>query len=199
MPRMAVSCLVSWHALFPVTHLTADIGILAAMLQGRYVRPALAKKGELNVASTGLFTSSIAFFLLAALAVPNITASPTISTIVLYSAATCLAYVSATVVTGLTAAAAACCDEDDTKTGSTEEQAVSDDRLKRGRALGGFRSKGQLGRATGPILASSVYWLLGPLMCYLLIAIFVSQVGIALRAYLIKEARVKKEAKSKAE
>lgn len=52
-------------------------------------------------------------------------------TIVLYLAASCLAYTSATVVTGLTAAAAACCDDDS----STQSD------LKRGRAMGSFRSK----------------------------------------------------------
>jgi len=55
-----------------------------------------------------------------------------LSTFVLYAAASGLAFVSATVVTGLTAAAAGCCDE---------EGQATDERLKRGRALGGFRSK----------------------------------------------------------
>lgn len=58
------------------------------------------------------------------------------STAVLYTIATCLAYTSATCVTGLMAAAAACCDEDDVPDGKGSE-----DRLPRGRALGGFRSR----------------------------------------------------------
>jgi hypothetical protein len=112
--------------------LTTDIGVLAAMLQARHVRPALAKKGELQVASYGLFASVISFVLLSILPMPQIRSSNTLSTVVLYSAATGLAYVSATVVTGLTAAAATCCDEDAEGT---------DNRLRRGQALGGFRSK----------------------------------------------------------
>ena len=109
-----------------------DIGVLAALLQGRYVRFALARKGELQVASTGLFAAVLSFLLLVALPLPAVRDSYYGSTLLLYAAASGLAFVSATVVTGLTAAAAACCDEEG-------EQA--DERLKRGRALGGYRSK----------------------------------------------------------
>lgn len=173
----------------------SDIGVLAAMLQARHVRPALAKQGELKVASNGLFASTISFFLLAALPISQIRLSNLVSTAVLYAAATGLAYVSATVVTGLTAAAAACCDEDGTD---------SDERLRRGRALGGFRSKvgrcfsklhsfaedqGQLGRAIGPILASSVYWIMGPALCYSAIAVALSVVYIRLRATVAADGR----------
>ena len=115
--------------------LMLDIGVLAAMLQARHVRPALAKKGELNVACSGLFVGTAAFYLLSALPVSFIRDSYLLSSVVLYAVATGLAYVSATVVTGLTAAAAACCDEDGD---------ASDESLKRGRALGGFRSKASL-------------------------------------------------------
>ena len=58
-------------------------------------------------------------------------------------------------MTALTASAASCCEEDD-----------GPEVLRRGRALGGFRSRGQLGRAIGPLLASSVYWMMGPSVCY---------------------------------
>jgi hypothetical protein len=110
--------------------LIADIGILAAMLQARHVRPSLAKSGELTVSRRGVFACTIGLFLLAALPLDAVKQGR-YPTIVLYLAATCLAYTSATVVTGLTAAAAACCDDDS----STESD------LKRGRAMGSFRSK----------------------------------------------------------
>ena len=84
------------------------------------------------MACTGLFVACISFYLLTILPVAFIRESNVLSTIVLYSAATGLAYVSATVVTGLTATAAACCDEEG-------EGAVEG--LRRGRALGGFRSR----------------------------------------------------------
>lgn len=61
------------------------------------------------------------------------------STAVLYTIATCLAYTSATCVTGLMAAAAACCDEDDAQGG--RKKVGGGDSLPRGRALGGFRSR----------------------------------------------------------
>lgn len=111
------------------------------------------------------------------------------STLVLYSAASCLAYTSATVVTGLTAAAAACCEGD----GGAETD------LKRGRAMGSFRSKvcssgatrsypslmskGQLGRAVGPILTASGYWLIGPIMCYGLTAACMTALWVLMRPY----------------
>jgi hypothetical protein len=110
--------------------LTTDIGILAAMLQARHVRPSLARSGELTVSRRGVLACTIALALLSVLPLESIRHGKT-PTIVLYLAASCLAYTSATVVTGLTAAAAACCDDDS----STQSD------LKRGRAMGSFRSK----------------------------------------------------------
>lgn len=130
---MAGFCRVSWQSrTLELAADPSDIGVLAAMLQARHVRPALARKGELNVACTGLMVACFSFFFLGILPVDLIRESAVFSTIVLYTAATGLAYVSATVVTGLTAAAAACCDE---------EGNVTDESLRRGRALGGFRSR----------------------------------------------------------
>ncbi|KAK8861595.1 hypothetical protein IAR55_002418 [Kwoniella newhampshirensis] len=137
--------------------LLSYIGILAAMLQARHVRPSLSRLGELRVASFGILSCVIGLSLLSILPSQFVLASPTLSISALYAAATCLAYTSATVVTGLTAAAASCCDE-------------SHDQLKRGRALGGFRSRGQLGRAIGPLLASSIYWVQGPTVAYTTLA-----------------------------
>jgi hypothetical protein len=129
------------------------------MLQARHVRPALARLGELRMASYGIFSCILALAFLSALPLDLISSDKLASTVVLYTAATCLAYTSATVVTSLTASAASCCDEEG-----------GHPALQRGRALGGFRSRGQLGRAVGPLLASSVYWLAGPTVCYSLVA-----------------------------
>lgn len=96
-------------------------------MQGGHVRPSLSRIGELRLVSLGITSTVIGLNLLAALPLEAIRSSDTISTTILYLAATALAYTSATVVTGLTAAAAGCCDE-------------KDKRLKRGRALGSFRS-----------------------------------------------------------
>ncbi len=110
---------------------TIDIGILAALLQARHVRPSLAR-GELRLASFGVIACMTSLSLLAILPTPFIREDKILSTIVLYAAATGLSYTSATVVTSLTAAAAGCCDE--------ENEVGGGGKLKRGRALGGFRS-----------------------------------------------------------
>ncbi|WVQ64936.1 uncharacterized protein L199_003106 [Kwoniella botswanensis] len=133
--------------------LLSYIGILSALLQARHVRPSLSRLGELRVASFGILSCVFALSLLSILPLSSIVSSSRISTIVLYTSATCLSYTSATVVTGLTASAASLVDEQ-----------------QRGKALGGFRSKGQLGRAVGPLLASSIYWVKGPTVAYATLA-----------------------------
>lgn len=121
------------HKLTPL----ADIGILSSLLQGGYVRRALSKgkTTELTFTAQGITSCILALILMAAL--PSLKDSG-YSTLVLYTIATCLAYTSATCVTGLMAAAAACCDEDDVQGG---KEVAGRERLPRGRALGGFRSR----------------------------------------------------------
>ncbi|OXC70327.1 hypothetical protein AYX13_01239 [Cryptococcus neoformans] len=135
--------------------LLSYIGILAAMIQARHVRPFMAKTGEIEVALDGIASCILGLLLLHL--IPYTVSLGAISHIFLYVAATCLAYTSATAVTGLTAAAAGCCDERYPE-------------LQRGRALGKFRSRGQLGRAVGPLLASMLYWMEGPSAAYLTLA-----------------------------
>lgn len=149
--------------------LLSFIGILSASLQGRYVRPRMAKIGEVKMASTGIFSCVSALLLLALL--PSV--PPSMTTVTLYTAAACLAYTSATVVSCLTSAAAGQCDDDVGNEG--------DARLKRGVALGRYRSAGQLGRAIGPLLASSAYWLAGPQLAYSTLGICLLGVWIYVR------------------
>lgn len=158
-----------------------DIGVLSACLQGRHVRPSMARLGEVRLATYGIFSCVLALGLLSILPQPAIRSSYWASTAVLYSAATFLSYTSATVVSCLTAAAAGC----------TTEGAGGDPRLQRGRALGGYRSKGQLGRAIGPILASSVYWVMGPKVCYAGLAGCLSLVWASTRGMVAEERRRK--------
>ena len=106
----------------------SDIGILAALLQARHVRPSMSRLGELRLSSYGILSCVVSLVLLSILPSARISTINPLSTSVLYAAASGLAYTSATVVTGLTASAAACCDD-------------GQESLKRGRALGGFRSK----------------------------------------------------------
>ncbi|KAF9122886.1 hypothetical protein BGW39_009416 [Mortierella sp. 14UC] len=96
----------------------------------------------------------------------------------LYAGATGLAVTSATVVNCLTSLASLVCDmgsnSDPSTTTTTTTTPTSKDTKKpspsqpigKGLALGRFRSWGQLGRAAGPIAACSLYWRVGPLVCY---------------------------------
>jgi MFS family permease len=71
----------------------------------------------------------------------------------LQGAAVCMAFTSATVVNSLTAFASLQCDEGvfDKVTGKPIEEHPQ---LAKGKALGQFRSSGQLGRAIGPLLGT---------------------------------------------
>jgi hypothetical protein len=66
-----------------------------------------------------------------------------------------LAFTSATVVTGLT---------------SMASTAKNDKGC--GENLGNFRSKGQLGRCLGPLLASFLYWVFGSRSVYLMAGLY---------------------------
>ncbi|WVQ93437.1 hypothetical protein IAU59_000511 [Kwoniella sp. CBS 9459] len=152
--------------------LLSFIGVLSALLQARHVRPSLVRVGEMKVASRGIASCIFALSLLAILPFPVISGSALRSNLTLYAAATFLAYTSATVVTGLTAAAASYTDENSSSSNNSggldqgKDERSKRELLQRGRALGTFRSKGQLGRAIGPLLASSVYWIYGPTVAY---------------------------------
>ncbi|KAH7053567.1 major facilitator superfamily domain-containing protein [Linnemannia elongata] len=94
----------------------------------------------------------------------------------LYAGATGLAVTSATVVNCLTSLASLVCDmgsndalptPTSTSTSTTATTTTTKKQtIGKGLALGRFRSWGQLGRAAGPIAACSLYWRVGPLVCY---------------------------------
>ena len=125
------------------------IGIVSALLQGGYVRRSMSKTGEAVMARRGVLSCALGLILLAVL--PQLVSSRTTLAIrVLYTAAICLGFTSATVVNALTAHASLQCDESiDEVTG---KPLVTDPELAKGKALGKFRSSGQLGRAIGPLL-----------------------------------------------
>lgn len=84
--------------------------------------------------------------------------------LLLYTAAAGLAFVSATVVNSLNALASLEC-------GASGE-------VEKGRALGAFRSRGQLGRAVGPLVATVMYWVWGPSYAYGMGAVGVSWMAV---------------------
>jgi hypothetical protein len=121
------------------------VGIVSALLQGGYVRRSMSKVGEEVMAKRGVTATVLALVLMSTLS--HLPAAH--ATKVLYAAATCLAFTSATVVNSLTAAASLQCDDVED---ISEKKGTSEPLLAKGRALGEFRSSGQLGRAIGPIL-----------------------------------------------
>ena len=130
--------------------LIGSIGIISALLQGGYVRRAMSKVGEGNMARRGISSCAVGLILLTIL--PHMVANhSTIAVRLLQGAAVCMAMTSATVVNALTAYASLQCDDVtvDPDTGKTIEEHPE---LAKGKALGKFRSSGQLGRAIGPLL-----------------------------------------------
>lgn len=102
------------------------------------------------MAQRGVSSCALGLFLLAF--VPQFTlSSSTIALRLLQAAAVCMAFTSATVVNSLTAFASLQCDEGgfDVATGKALKEHPQ---LVKGKALGEFRSAGQLGRAIGPLL-----------------------------------------------
>ncbi|KAK1758547.1 major facilitator superfamily domain-containing protein [Echria macrotheca] len=111
------------------------VGLIASLLQGGVTR----RLPPLLSVRIGVVACLIAFGLLGR--------TSTVSG--LYSAATCLATTSATVVTGLNALSSFEANEGE-----------------RGGKLGMLRSWGQLGRGLGPVLFTSVYWWAGREVAY---------------------------------
>ncbi|KAJ6628741.1 major facilitator superfamily domain-containing protein [Mycena sp. CBHHK59/15] len=155
--------------------LIGSIGIISALLQGGYVRRATSKIGEGVMARRGVSSCAGGLVLLALL--PRfISTQPTLALRLLQGAAVCIAFTSATVVNSLTAFASLQCDEGgvDPFTGKPIKE---HSQLAKGKALGQFRSSGQLGRAIGPLLACASYWTFGPSLTYAISAI--AMVGLS--------------------
>ncbi|KAF9106131.1 hypothetical protein BGX27_009286 [Mortierella sp. AM989] len=113
----------------------------------------------------------------------------------LYAGATGLAVTSATVVNCLTSLASLVCDmgsdEHSVSTEATPTKMNKESGIQpigKGLALGRFRSWGQLGRAAGPIAACSLYWRVGPLICYATASVAVTGVAV-LAARILPEVR----------
>ncbi|KAG8965936.1 hypothetical protein FRC03_012772 [Tulasnella sp. 419] len=155
--------------------LLMTIGIISTILQGGYVRR--VKVRESVLARRGVMSCALATIILSTL--PSISQSDQKprAVLLLYVAASLLAYTSATVVNSLNALASLQCDE------SVGGNTTSPD-LSKGRALGRFRSTGQLGRAIGPILACAAYWGIGPQKTYSLSAIAMTSLVLSTESLL---------------
>lgn len=153
--------------------LIGTIGIISALFQGGYVRRAMSKVGEGNMARRGVFACALALTLLALLP-KYISTNLTLARRLLHLSAFCMAFTSATVVNSLTAFASLQCDESTSAFDPTSGKIVKakeHPKLAKGKALGEFRSSGQLGRALGPLLACVSYWTFGPSSTYSVAAV----------------------------
>jgi MFS family permease len=142
--------------------LMGSIGIISALLQGGYVRRSTSRIGEGVMARRGVSACAIGLVLLAFM--PQfVSTNITIAMRLLQAAAVCMAFTSATVVNSLTAFASLQCDEGvfDKDTGKPME---AHPQLAKGKALGQFRSSGQLGRAIGPLLGTLNRYIAEPLI-----------------------------------
>ncbi|KAL0568856.1 hypothetical protein V5O48_013122 [Marasmius crinis-equi] len=144
--------------------LIGSIGIMSALLQGGYVRRAMSKTGEGNMARRGVVSCTLGLVALGLVPV-YVSTNVTLARRFLQLAAACMAFTSATVVNSLTAFASLQCDEGGVDA-DTGKPVVEHPALAKGKALGEFRSSGQLGRAIGPLLACAAYWTVGPSYTY---------------------------------
>lgn len=146
-------------------YLIGSIGIVSALLQGGYVRRRTAKVGEAVMARRGVSSSALGLAILAI--IPQVASGQyKLAVRLLQAAAVCQAFTSATVVNSLTAYASLQCNDGalDKVTGKPVEEHPE---LAKGKALGRFRSSGQLGRAIGPLLGTD-------LVCYLVVGVILT-------------------------
>ncbi|KAG6911196.1 hypothetical protein DXG01_003063 [Tephrocybe rancida] len=164
--------------------LIGSIGIMSALLQGGYVRRATSKIGEGVMARRGVACCALGLLLLAVFPL-YVSTKPALAMKLLQGSAVCLAFTSATVVSSLTAFASLQCDEGgfDDVTGKPREEHPQ---LTKGKALGQFRSSGQLGRAMGPLLACASYWTFGPSITYVVSALAMFVISVGMRSIAVK-------------
>lgn len=177
-------------------YLIGFIGIISAVLQGGYVRRAMHKVGEGKMARQGVSVCAIGFVLLSILPL-FATSNVGLSVKLLQASAVCLAFTSATVVNSLTAYASLQCDD----IGPDGPAKVAHPALMKGKALGKFRSSGQLGRAIGPLLgkfykspllihqcsrhiitACASYWTVGPSVTYGIAAVAMLMLSLQMKS-----------------
>jgi len=159
--------------------LIAFIGLISAVLQGGYVRRAIPKIGEGVMARRGVSSCTVALAVMAVL--PQLKQESGIKAI--FVAAVFLAFTSATVVNSLTALASLQCDhgiDGEESKGEGADIVANEPKLAKGRALGEFRSAGQLGRAIGPLLACASYWTFGPSTTYVVSAAAMTAVSMSM-------------------
>ena len=152
------------------------IGVLSSLFQGGVVRRQSARFGSGPLARSGLLSCVGALALLARLPHAGAAGPRT----VLWAAAACFAWSSASVVNSLNALASLECDEPASSSAAAQAGAGNDGlSLPKGQTLGRFRSAGQLGRALGPLSVTASYWAVGPSATYATCAVLTAGVWLA--------------------
>ncbi|CCO27623.1 Major facilitator superfamily domain-containing protein 10 AltName: Full=Tetracycline transporter-like protein [Rhizoctonia solani AG-1 IB] len=123
------------------------IGVFSALLQGGYVRRATSKVGESAFARRGMCDEEIS-------------AKNTLSTTSTSPSHTEPEKLAKTGVTETVSASGV------SSAHNNITPVNNPNKISTGRALGEFRSSGQLGRAIGPLLACIAYWTVGPSVTY---------------------------------
>ncbi|KAJ2610401.1 hypothetical protein H4S08_003628 [Coemansia sp. RSA 1365] len=159
------------HDLFHFTNaqqgkLLGFIGISSTLLQGGWVRRIKGKSAhrDKSLVARGMVSCALGLLCIARCCVEDtVGSSPSWW---LWAGALGFAVASATVVNCLNSMVSL------VRAGNSSDEDT-------GRRLGDFRSAGQIGRTLGPVFACSVYWLLGPSVCYTIGAIAVAIISIA--------------------
>ncbi|GAA6013201.1 hypothetical protein JCM10207_006202 [Rhodosporidiobolus poonsookiae] len=175
------------------------VGVLSSLLQGGYVRRRSSTSSRTaSLALSGVRTCALSLIALAALPYLATHDQTRGAKQALWAAAAGLAFVSATVVNSLNALASFETDPEPSSSSSPSSSAATPDpRLEKGAALGRFRSRGQLGRALGPLVTTAVYFTVSPTWAYGVCALGTLGVAAGLarvvREETAKEREVKKE------
>ncbi|KAJ1918384.1 hypothetical protein IWQ60_007520 [Tieghemiomyces parasiticus] len=158
------------------------IGILSTIFQGAVVRRVAHRWGEKTMVSLGMFTCALGFVTIAFGAEPSAAVAAGHQSAGLpwglYLAAVCLAITSATVVNCMTALVSILCSGGNRVAGADLDTAETDAawNARKGQVLGDFRSLGQLGRASGPVVACTIYWLKGSAFAYAVGSVYIAAV-----------------------
>ncbi|KAI8612059.1 major facilitator superfamily domain-containing protein [Chytriomyces sp. MP71] len=156
----------------------ATLGIVAALVQGGYVRRFAHKYvSEKSIIIQGMISCSIGLFIIG-----NLAKGMDMGPRWLYIGAVFLAFTSGTVVTTLTSLASLTITG--TKPTNEHEESPRNISENQGKYLGSFRSMGQLGRSMGPLAACSAYWVLGSPISYTIGSVAIGCIAVAMHFFV---------------
>jgi MFS family permease len=172
-------------------YLLGSVGILSSLIQGGYVRRQAHRIGEKKIILQGALAASISFLCVALVGTAydpfRIPISTDTTFLTLMSSSPLMivggiafAFASGTAINGMNSLVSL-------------YSGIEYPAHQKGAVMGSFRSKGQLGRALGPLLGCSVYWLMGGVVSYLMNA-----VGALMAVMLIVNVSPPSKIKSKA-